>query len=109
MGDVLGFDPELLQMVPEPCFAVTLLYEFSKNLERYKRQQKTQIKVSGQNLSSNLFFMKQYVGNACGTIAALHCLANSSGRLGVSKKSSLGRFISQNQGQSPEAIGLALA
>lgn len=107
--DVLGVDPELLQMVPRPCVAVMLLYECSTNLERYKRRQKAEIKVSGQTLSEKLFFMKQYVGNACGTIAAIHCLANSAERLDVPKDSSLGKFLAQTQRQSPEAIGAALA
>jgi len=107
--DVLGVDPELLQMVPKPCLAVTLLYECNRNLERYKKQQNTQIKSSGQVLSDKVFFMNQFVGNACGTIAAIHCLANSADRLGVSKDSSLGRFIAENQGESPEVIGAALA
>merc|ERR1719265_195875 len=81
--DVLGIDAEILATVPQPCMAVTLLFQLSRKLERCKKQQQARIKACGQVLSADLFFMQQYVGNACGTIATIHCLANSAQNLDI--------------------------
>jgi len=53
--------------------------------------------------------MKQYVGNACGTIAAIHCVANAAEKMGVDADSPVAQFMESMRGQSPKAIGAALA
>merc|ERR1740139_894439 len=75
--DIYGTDPELLGMVPPGTLAVTLLFESSENIRKVKQDQKAQIEAKGQTVSPNIRYMKQYVGNACGTIATIHALANN--------------------------------
>lgn len=36
-----------------------------------------EIEARGQEVSSGVFYMKQTIGNACGTIGLLHSLANN--------------------------------
>lgn len=72
--DVWGLDPELLMMVPQPVAAVVLLYPISGNTENWATE-----KVKGTTLvSDKVFFMRQTVGNACGTVGILHSILNNS-------------------------------
>lgn len=56
-------DPELLQFIPRPVQALVLVYPSTPH------DQKTQ--------QGNVIWCKQTIGNACGTMAVLHCLLNS--------------------------------
>lgn len=107
--DVLGMDPELLAMVPPECVAVTLLFPCSANLQRYKEQQHQKIVAQSQTVSSELVYLKQYVNNACGTIACIHCLANNAKVIGLPSASPLGGFLAQIRELGPEAAGQLLA
>ena len=72
--DVFGLVPELLMMVPQPVAAVILLYPISENTEKLGKE-----KLEGtKEVSDNVFFMRQTVGNACGTVGILHSLLNNS-------------------------------
>jgi len=107
--DVLGVDPELLTDVPRPCHGVTLLFEYSKNLLKSQVAQRLRLKAKAHAPKEDVFFMKQYVGNACGTIAAIHCVANAAEKLGVDADSAVGQLLARTRGQSAKVIGAALA
>lgn len=107
--DVLGVDSDFLSMVPRPCVGVILLFQYSETLNQALKQQHTSTISDGRSVSPDVFFMKQFVGNACGTIAALHCLANSSERLELSSDSALARFLVGVEGKTSRDIGAALA
>ncbi|EJD54514.1 cysteine proteinase [Auricularia subglabra TFB-10046 SS5] len=70
--DVLGFDDELLALIPQPVKAVVLLYPGFKNT-MYREQQDVQGSVD----RASLVHFRQLVMNQCGTMALLHCLANT--------------------------------
>lgn len=77
--DVFGLDPELLMMVPQPVSAVMLLYPISENTEKLGIE-----KLAGNSaVSDGVFFMKQTVGNACGTVGILHSLLNNTSRIQI--------------------------
>lgn len=42
-----------------------------------------EIDAKGQEVSPSLYYMKQTIGNACGTIALLHAVANNRQALGL--------------------------
>lgn len=107
--DIFGVDPELLCMVPQPCKAVTLLFQCTDNISKFKAAQKEELEKSGQTLSKDVFYMKQYVGNACGTIAACHCIGNNAEEIGVPADSAIGKFLAAAKGKTPEEAGAALA
>lgn len=76
-GDVFGFDPELLAMVPQPTRAAMLLFPISKASEKHKAEEAARLAEAGAaEPPKDLFFMEQKVGNACGTIALVHAVAN---------------------------------
>lgn len=75
--DVYGFDEDLLAMVPHPVLAVLFLYPITPQTEAASQEEVESITKDGQHVSKNVFFIRQTVGNACGTIALLHSLGNN--------------------------------
>ncbi len=69
--------------------------------------------TEGQQVSPQLWFMKQTIGNACGTIGGihwcsstdflrvLHCLANNQDHLNLSSHSSLHKFFATTKSLTP--------
>ena len=72
--DVFGFDPDLLMMIPQPCKAFILLYKITETAEKLRSEEEEGLKDDKR--SEKPFWMKQTIGNACGTIAIIHALAN---------------------------------
>ncbi|CAH2102719.1 unnamed protein product [Euphydryas editha] len=79
--DVMGLEPEMLSWVPKPVVAVTLLFPISDAYEQHKQKEENDILSKGQEVSSNLFYMKQNISNACGTVALVHGVANNTDRI----------------------------
>jgi len=77
-SDCIGLDEELLSFVPQPCLAVILLYPYSKMKSIRATTNKDKPEVPE---GTNSYFMKQLVGNACGTVAIVHSLANNRERI----------------------------
>ncbi|KAI8508482.1 Ubiquitin carboxyl-terminal hydrolase isozyme L3 [Branchiostoma belcheri] len=75
--DVFGLDDDLLAMVPQPCVALLLLFPINDKYEVFRKGEEERIKEAGQNITPKLYYMKQTIGNACGTIALLHSIANN--------------------------------
>lgn len=77
--DVYGLEPDLLAVVPKPVLAVILLYPLvkkGKTLEDEVKDDKEEEESSAPK-DSEVFYMKQYIRNACGTIALIHSVANN--------------------------------
>ncbi|QHO47068.1 RNA-directed DNA polymerase [Arachis hypogaea] len=70
--DVYGLDDDLLQMVPSPVLSVLFLYPLTSKTEEERLQQENEKREN----SNKVYFMKQTVDNACGTIGLLHALGN---------------------------------
>lgn len=92
--DVYGASPELLDMVPGSPRAVLFLYPISraseKNINHLLESQEEEISAFME--MHPFFFTRQYVGNACGTIAMLHATLNNYEELGpVDEDTLLGR------------------
>jgi len=77
--DVFGTDPELLAFIPTPVMAVMLLFPISEASEAFRDKQIAAIQANPQLLSPDLWFCKQTIGNACGTMGVLHAICNSGG------------------------------
>ncbi|XP_030642228.1 ubiquitin carboxyl-terminal hydrolase isozyme L3 [Chanos chanos] len=101
-GDVYGLDPELLSMVPRPVCAVLLLFPVTEKYESFRLEEEAQIKARGQEVSSDVYFMRQTIGNACGTIGLIHAVANNQQRLEFESDSPLKKFLSESSKLSPE-------
>lgn len=75
-ADVFGLDEELLAMVPQPCVALCLLFP-SKNISKPHRDEMRA--KHAKDAQAPVFFVQQSdaMGNACGTIAAVHAVSNA--------------------------------
>ncbi|KAL0687530.1 hypothetical protein Bca4012_087207 [Brassica carinata] len=83
-NDVFGLDDELLEMVPKPVLAVLFLYPITKKVH-----------------SDKVYFMKQTVGNACGTIGLLHAIGNITSEIKLSEGSFLDKFFKSTANMTP--------
>ena len=75
--DIFGFDPDLLAMVPQPVHAVLLLFPITDASERARAEEAEAIARDGQTVSERVYFTRQTIGNACGTIGVLHAVGNN--------------------------------
>jgi len=63
------------------------LFVFKKKYEEFRKLQKEKLKDLKQKLNPSLFFTKQTVQNACGTVGIIHSLANNKSHLHIESKS----------------------
>lgn len=49
----------------------------SRQTEAFAKEQQERIEREGQHVAPSAYFMKQTVGNACGTIGLLHAIGNA--------------------------------
>jgi ubiquitin carboxyl-terminal hydrolase L3 len=84
--DVISTDDWALDMIPQPVVAVIMLYPLTEKQLEYEKNEKaaaaaaaaTSNDDTATNASSNgVWFIKQRIGNACGTIGLLHSLLNT--------------------------------
>ncbi|KAK3224976.1 hypothetical protein Dsin_004838 [Dipteronia sinensis] len=95
--DVYGLDEELLAMVPQPVLAVLFLYPITAQSEQERMLQDK----GKQESSSKVYFMKQTVGNACGTIGLLHAVGNVASEVKLLDGSFLDRFYKSTASLNP--------
>ena len=106
--DVFGLDPELLCMVPQPCHAIILLFPITDKYQQYCSDEASRIEKTGQKLSEKLFFMKQTIGNACGTIGVIHAVANIKNKVDFLPDSIFEKFYLEAIKLNPEEKGKLL-
>ncbi|XP_055698747.1 ubiquitin carboxyl-terminal hydrolase-like [Phlebotomus papatasi] len=105
--DVLSLDPEMLEWVPQPVQAVILLFPCSDANEVHRSQENAELKTNPQTIPSDLFYMKQTVRNACGTIALIHSIANSPD-VALEDGGVLTEYLKKTRGMTPEERGRIL-
>ncbi|CAM9001584.1 unnamed protein product [Rhodiola kirilowii] len=102
--DVYGLDEELLEMVPKPVLAVLFLYPLTAKSEEEGIQQDNTKKVC----SEKVYFLRQTVGNACGTIGLLHAVGNITSEIKLVADSFLDRFYKSTANMNPMERALFL-
>lgn len=101
--DVYGLDPELLMMVPRPVIAVMLLYPITDQSENPDN------KIGDQkDTADGVYYMKQTVGNACGTVAVIHALANNRDNIKFEDNKHFNKFLEETLGKEPAEIAKLL-
>ncbi|XP_044731459.1 ubiquitin carboxyl-terminal hydrolase [Chrysoperla carnea] len=77
--DVFGLEEEALQWIPRPTLGLILLYPVNEQSEQRHAEEKT----DEQKISPKVLYLKQYVHNACGTIALIHSIANNRDKIEI--------------------------
>ncbi|GIL51422.1 hypothetical protein Vafri_7413 [Volvox africanus] len=104
-SDVYGLDEELLAMVPKPVVAVIMCYPVTADSDALARKEDDDLVAKGVAPDPKLFYMKQTIGNACGTIAILHSIGNNLSTLAPAESSFLKEFFTATSGMSPAEAG----
>ncbi|KAJ1544393.1 Ubiquitin carboxyl-terminal hydrolase isozyme L3, partial [Cladochytrium tenue] len=100
-------DDDALAFVPQPAAAVLLLFPITPEYEVRRAQEEVRIRATGQRVSPSLYFIKQTIPNACGTIGLLHSLGNNKDLLGLSD-GPLKRILDRSAALSPEERAVIL-
>jgi len=82
-----------------------LLFPISEGYDAFCKEKDASIASKGQAVSGNIFYLKQYVGNACGTVGIMHSLANNADEVQLEDGSTLADFIKATAGMTAEARG----
>uniref|UniRef100_A0A673HZD8 Ubiquitin carboxyl-terminal hydrolase n=1 Tax=Sinocyclocheilus rhinocerous TaxID=307959 RepID=A0A673HZD8_9TELE len=85
-GDVYGLEAEVLSLVPRPVCAVLLLFPITKKYETFRQEEEAKIKAQGQAVSSDVYFMKQTIGNACEPNSPLQAFLLQSAKMSPEEK-----------------------
>eukprot|EP00475_Leptophrys_vorax_P042751 TRINITY_DN80592_c0_g1_i1.p1 TRINITY_DN80592_c0_g1~~TRINITY_DN80592_c0_g1_i1.p1 ORF type:complete len:250 (-),score=24.31 TRINITY_DN80592_c0_g1_i1:372-1121(-) len=110
--DVFGLDDDLLAMVPQPALALLFLFVLrpetrSEDAERIAREAEEDTQRAATS-PSDVFFVRQTIDNACGTIALLHAIGNNAHALPLAPGSFLQRFFADTKGMTAEERALHL-
>lgn len=82
--DVYAIDDESLSYLPKGCIGIIMLYPLSKVQEDHRKKEAEELSQKkaendGEKTGEDgVWFIKQRIGNACGTIGIVHTLGNIS-------------------------------
>lgn len=105
--DLLSYEQWAQDMIRQPTLGLLFIYEITAAHEDHRKDESEQIEKDGQHLSPNLFYMKQYADNACGTIGVFHILGNLPAQYAnlIQGGSLLEKFFAKTKGKSSEEAG----
>lgn len=106
--DVFSTEEWALDMVPQPAAAVLFLYPIKEPTEKHRVEEAARIEAEGQVVDEAVYYMKQTVGNACGTIGILHALCNVAGSVPPAEGSYLANFLAETRTMAPDEIAAYL-
>lgn len=105
--DIYGMDDEMLGMVPSPLKSLIFLFPCSDVYEEFRAKEDAELKAKNVQLPKDLYYMRQYVHNACGTIALVHAILNNSD-IELEEGSVMHKLLQATKSLSPEERGKVL-
>jgi ubiquitin carboxyl-terminal hydrolase L3 len=86
--------------VPQPVEAVILLFPLDGAIKAQRKAEDERLaKLEQPQLDKSILWIKQTIGNACGTMALLHALANTG--VTIRPESALAQFIEECKDKTP--------
>jgi len=89
-------------MVPEPVIAVLVIFPITEEHEKHRRQEEERSRGTKPDYSQAIYFTKQTIGNACGSIAVIHSLANNLEKFQLDQHKPLAQFLETTKLMTPE-------
>lgn len=111
--EVMSTEDWALEMVPRPVIGVMMLFPVKEASEKHRADEEARIAAEGQEVAPEVYYTKQTVGNACGTVALLHCVANATSFAGadtvpLGDESWFSKFLSRTIAMNPDERAKAL-
>jgi len=100
--EIIGFDEELLSFVPQPVSAVLLVFPITEEHEQHRRKELEEAAHTPPDYSQAIYFLRQAVGNACGSIAVIHSIANNLEKFQLDAHKPLAHFLETTKLMTPE-------
>jgi len=100
--EIIGFDEELLSFVPQPVSAVLLVFPITDEHEKHRQTEFEEAAQTPPDYSQAIYFLKQAVGNACGSIAVIHSIANNLEKFQLDSHKPLAQFLETTKLMTPE-------
>ena len=108
-NDVWSLDEESLQFIPRPVVAVVFLFPVTERYEKFRKEEQERIQRQGQLVPpKELYFVRQTIPNACGTIGLIHSLSNNADILGVSESGFIAKLLNETSTQTADDRALFL-
>eukprot|EP01100_Stratorugosa_tubuloviscum_P007612 TRINITY_DN314_c0_g2_i1.p1 TRINITY_DN314_c0_g2~~TRINITY_DN314_c0_g2_i1.p1 ORF type:complete len:235 (+),score=113.70 TRINITY_DN314_c0_g2_i1:141-845(+) len=104
-NDCWSLEEDALTFVPQPVQALVFLFPY--DAAYHARIPQLEQETADRPISPNVWYMKQLVANACGTVALIHSLANNVNNLNITE-GKLKDFLDRTRGMSPLERGQAL-
>jgi ubiquitin carboxyl-terminal hydrolase L3 len=73
--DLLSVEEWAQEMLGQPVLGLVFLYEINQLQRDFEKAESAALEKN--RVTDNVFFMKQYAKNACGTIALFHVVMNN--------------------------------
>ncbi|XP_053685314.1 ubiquitin carboxyl-terminal hydrolase [Sabethes cyaneus] len=105
--DIYGVEDEMLAFVPSPLKSLIFLFPCTDVYEAFRAQEDEELKAKNIEHPKSLFYMRQYVHNACGTIALVHAILNNP-EIELEEKSFMKNFFDDAKDKTPEERGRQL-
>ncbi len=105
MQDVLSVEEWAQEMLGQPVLGLVFLYEINELQRDYEKAEAASLQKN--KVTENIFFMKQYAKNACGTIALFHVIMNNLYDYPdlVRENSHFTKFAEESFGKTPAEVG----
>ena len=101
----MGLEDWAIEMIPQPVLGLMFLYQTTPVQTAFKNTEADQLDPT--TVPKEMFYMKQYAQNACGTIALFHIIINSMGQHQnlVAPDSEITKFYQKSLNEEPEERG----
>uniref|UniRef100_A0A0G4HGH7 Ubiquitin carboxyl-terminal hydrolase n=1 Tax=Chromera velia CCMP2878 TaxID=1169474 RepID=A0A0G4HGH7_9ALVE len=101
-AEVLSIEDWALDMVPQPVYCVLFLFPIKDASEKFAEDEAKSVEEKGQVVSPKLWYTKQTIGNACGTVGVLHAVASLEGKRKLVPGCWFEKFFEKTKTMSPE-------
>jgi len=107
--DMFDLSADGAKYLPSPVLSIMLCFPVSKASEDARIAEQKALEATGAPPPTDVYHVKQTVGNACGTIAVIHAVMNNMTHLKPEEKKFFGVFAKETKEMTPaqraEALG----